>query len=441
MRLEQSIRLRQQQTLTMTPQLQQAIKMLQMTATELGEYIDAQVLENPFLQKKDDDYPSFYHKNTPTSTDTKNWIESTVAVEHTLKDHLRQQLGVMVCEKIDLFVGEHLIDLVNDAGYIEADLYALSQEINVPFHRVMHVLSIIQTFDPVGVGARTLMECLSLQLKEKELLTDEMSAVVENLALLTTHPIDKIAKISQITKDRFKELLTIIRTLNPKPGACFVHDAPEIRVPDIMVHRAENGRWVGQLNEESLPKVLLDSAYCDELLQKTIAAEDRQYLRIQRMQGTWLIRCLAQRAETILRVAQEIIRHQQDFFNAGPTHILPLNLREIATAIGLHESTVSRATMGKFIATPRGVFEFRYFLATGVSKTSLSDVSSVRVQEKIKLLIQKEKINEELSDDQLVGLLRQEGIVIARRTVTKYRECLGIPSTYERRRQKKLTTF
>lgn len=441
MRLEQSIRLRQQQTLTMTPQLQQAIKMLQMTATELGEFIDDQLLENPFLQKKDADHPDFHYKNPSTSIDTKDWIESTVAVEYTLKDHLRQQLGIAICKKTDLRIGEHLIDLVNDAGYITADLQGLSHEINVPFHRVIHVLSIIQTFDPVGVGARTLMECLSLQLKENGLLTNEMSAVVENLALLTTCSIDKIAKIAQITTEHFKELLTIIRTLNPKPGDSFVRDAPEIRVPDIMVHREENGQWVAQLNEEILPKILLDSAYCDELLQKTTAAEDRQYLRIQRTQGAWLIRCLAQRAQTILRVAQEIIRHQQDFFNAGPAYILPLNLREIAAAIGLHESTVSRATTGKFIATPRGIFEFRYFLATGVSKTSLSDISSVRVQEKIKLLIQKEKINEELSDDQLVSLLRQEGIVIARRTVTKYRECLGIPSTYERRRQKKLTTF
>jgi RNA polymerase sigma-54 factor len=314
-------------------------------------------------------------------------------------------------------------------------LTSAAQHLAVPVAVVENVLKAIQTFDPTGVGARSLAECLALQLKERNRLDPAMQALLDNLALLAKRDVQGLLRITQVTNEDLADMIAEIKDLTPKPGLKFGSEPVQPVVPDVYVRDTKGGGFQVELNSDTLPRVLVNSRYY-----ATVSGKDKQakpYLTDCLNNANWLVRSLDQRARTILKVASEIVRQQDGFFVNGVTHLRPLNLRAIAEAIGMHESTVSRVTANKFIATPRGTYELKYFFTSAIQSAEGGEAHSAEaVRHHIRDLIDNETTGAILSDDRIVEILRKTGIDIARRTVAKYREAMRIPSSVERRRLK-----
>ncbi|MGH7247951.1 MAG: RNA polymerase factor sigma-54, partial [Pseudomonadota bacterium] len=330
-----------------------------------------------------------------------------------------------------------LIDLVDEAGYITSDFTAVAELLSCEPARVEKTLALVQRFDPAGIFARNLAECLALQLKERDRFDPAMQALVENLPLLANRDAQQLMRVCRVDGADLAQMVTEIKALNPKPGLAFDKAAVEIVVPDVLLRALPDGSWAVELNSESLPRVLVNNRYYAEVSGATRNKKEKEYLSERYQTANWLVKALHQRATTILKVSREIVRQQDGFLRHGVQHLKPLILRDIASAIEMHESTVSRVTTNKYILTPRGIYELKYFFTSAIAAASGEAHSAEAVRFRIRSLIEAES-GEILSDDRIVEILMKEDIDIARRTVAKYREAMNIPSSVRRRRERTL---
>jgi RNA polymerase sigma-54 factor len=478
MALSQRLDLRQTQALVMTPQLQQAIKLLQLSNMELSAYIDGELEQNPLLERDDapaegaaesepaaapeegEDVaawdavagtegegsidlagdPSAWQSPAPRpqSSETLPGLDQTLTRPTTLRDHLLAQLSVDLADPADRVIGAHLVDMVDDAGYLQGDLGEVAERLGCGVERVEATLKQLQRFDPPGVFARDLAECLALQLQDRDRLDPAMKALVDNLPLLASRDAPTLMKLCGIDAEDLAEMVAELKALNPKPGLAFDTAAAEPVVPDVLV-RPQGGGFAIELNNDTLPRVLVNNRYYAEVQGAARSKAEKDYLAERYQQANWLVKALHQRATTILKVATEIVRQQEGFFRHGVQHLRPLVLRDIAEAIEMHESTVSRVTSNKYMASPRGIYELKYFFTSAIAAASGGEsLSAEAVRYRIKALIEGEG-DDVLSDDRVVEILLKEGIDIARRTVAKYREAMRIPSSVQRRRARALT--
>jgi RNA polymerase sigma-54 factor len=334
-------------------------------------------------------------------------------------------------------IGQYLIDLVDEAGYISGDLGAAAEKLGTSAAEIEAVLSVLQSFDPPGICARDLAECLTLQLKERNRFDPAMAALIARLDLVAKRDFAALKKVCGVGDEDLADMIAEIRRLNPKPGLALGSALVQPIVPDVFVRPGPDGGWIVELNSDTLPKVLVNQSYYAEVSATARRDTDKSYLAECLQSATWLVRALDQRARTILKVSHEIVRQQDGFFARGVEHLRPLNLKTVAEAISMHESTVSRVTANKYMATSRGIFELKYFFTSAIAAAHGGEAHSAEaVRHRIKQLIDAETAGDILSDDTIVDKLREAGIDIARRTVAKYREAMRIPSSVQRRREK-----
>ncbi|MBP0115461.1 RNA polymerase factor sigma-54 [Bradyrhizobium vignae] len=521
MALTQRLEFRQSQSLVMTPQLMQAIKLLQLSNLDLTTFVEEELERNPLLERANDEAPAgeasaeagqygdgndsggqgdgvgddgfggsgeafepgqeeWMSKDLGTRAEIEQtldtgldnvfseepaeaaarnaqdavpttyteWgggasgdedynLEAFVAAETTLSDHLAEQLSVAFTAPAQRLIGQYLIDLVDEAGYLPPDLGQAAERLGATQQEVEDVLAVLQKFDPPGVCARSLSECLAIQLRELDRYDPAMQALVEHLDLLAKRDIVALRKICGVDDEDIADMIGEIRRLNPKPGMKFGSARLQTMVPDVYVRPGPDGGWHVELNSDTLPRVLVNQTYYSELSKKIGKDGDKSYFTDALQNATWLVRALDQRARTILKVATEIVRQQDGFFTHGVAHLRPLNLKAVADAIQMHESTVSRVTANKYMVTNRGTFELKYFFTASIASADGGEAHSAEaVRHHIKQLIDSEEPSAILSDDTIVERLRASGIDIARRTVAKYREAMRIPSSVQRRRDK-----
>jgi RNA polymerase sigma-54 factor len=494
--LTPKLELRQGQQLVMTPQLQQAIRLLQLSNIELTAFVEAELERNPLLEREEaaeapaegtaaapeaDNSAADWEASEPTArdealasdapaangapsgpdddhleSDRTSWaalrpsthsgevvhgnVEEFVPSTRSLADHLTEQLNVAITDPAQRLIGVHLIHMVDEAGYLLGSVAEVAEKLGAPTSLVEKVLSVMQGFDPAGVLARDLAECLTLQLKDLNRYDPQIAKLLGNLPLLASHNLAALKRAVDVETDELVEMIAEIKQLNPKPGLKFGSVEIQPVLPDVLVRPSQAGAWSIELNNETLPRVLVNRSYYTTVSKTTHSEQDKTYLVDCLQNANWLVKSLDQRARTILRVAQEIVRQQDGFLTHGIEHLKPLNLRTVADAISMHESTVSRVTSNKYMSTPRGIFELKYFFTSAISASSHAAEahSSASVRHRIRQLIDAEVPQSILSDDKLVEYLRRDGIDIARRTVAKYREALRIPSSVQRRREKQM---
>ncbi|WEK44584.1 MAG: RNA polymerase factor sigma-54 [Candidatus Sphingomonas colombiensis] len=489
MSLAPRLDLRQSQSLVMTPQLQQAIKLLALSNLEIEGVIAEELEKNPLLEATSpaaDDAPVGERepiapaREEPAGADelvmageaAGESLDVDIAAERfddaaidtvglgtgatgsgsigedapdldafaegppSLADHLSAQAG-NVLSGADLLIAQHLIDLIDEAGYLTTGLLEVATRLGVPLAMVEQMLGVIQTFDPTGVGARDLAECIALQAKEADRYDPCMARLIDHLDLLARGEIARLKRICQVDDEDMADMIRELRGYDPKPGCRYGGDVAPAVVPDLFITRTKNG-WAIEINNSTLPRVLVNRRYYGELSAGPQDKASKAWLSDCLASANWLVKALDQRQRTIIRVATEIVKQQEAFFLKGVAHLRPLTLRQVADAIEMHESTVSRVTSNKYLSCARGQFELKYFFTSAIQAADGGDaVSAQAVKAAIRALIQNEgaKI---LSDDTLVEQLNAKGFDIARRTVAKYREAMGIGSSVQRRRQKTL---
>jgi RNA polymerase sigma-54 factor len=500
------LELRQGQGLVITPQLQQAIKLLQLSNLELDAYVDAELERNPLLQRDDrddereadaeparaesdeggdsgDDFASDHVTDTAAAAEldarhddlydgaspgdlatgdagpsigadaggSVDWSkagkgggfedgdgerESGGARELTLAEHLNEQLAVAGMTDAERAIALVLIDAVDEGGYLRADLFDVAERLGCELPRIEAVLDRLQGFEPTGVFARDVAECLALQLKEKDRFDPAMAALVGHLELLARRDLAGLKRICGVDDEDLKEMIAELRALTPRPGAAFGGEPAQSVVPDVFVREGAGGLWHVELNTDTLPKLLVDHRYHARVSAGARGDSEKTFVSDCLSSANWLVKSLDQRAKTILKVASEIVRQQDGFLAFGVEHLRPLNLKTVADAIGMHESTVSRVTSNKYLATPRGVFEMKFFFTSSIASSSGGEAHSAEaVRHKIRQMIDGERGERDVhSDDSIVDMLKGAGVDIARRTVAKYREAMRIPSSVERKR-------
>ena len=351
-----------------------------------------------------------------------------------------KQLQLSVTEPRDQMIAALLIDQLDEAGYLRTSVTELSEKLSCSTERLGRVLDILKQFDPTGIFARDLEECLALQLEEQGKLDKPTKILLDNLKLLADHDFKNLAETCDVNETYLRDMIDDIKSLNPKPASDFEHMVVQTALPDVLMKRRAKdlgGGWRIELNNDTLPKVLVNNQYYKEVLSTASQKKDKEYLSNQLSSANWLVRSLDQRAQTILKVATAIVEKQDAFFNYGIEFLRPLTLKDIAEEIEMHESTVSRVTTNKYMGTPRGIFELKYFFSTALISEDGTSHSAESIKARIKTLTDEEEPKKILSDDKIVALLKAEGIDVARRTVAKYRDALQIPSSVQRRKEKK----
>jgi RNA polymerase sigma-54 factor len=367
-------------------------------------------------------------------------LDDFVAGDVSLRDHIHQQIPFLFKDAQDRLIAQQLAEQLDDAGYLQGDLTDLADRLGTDSAHVDRVLSSLQTLDPPGVFARTLSECLAIQLRHNNRFDPAMAALVQHLDLLAKRDFATLRKLCGVDEEDLIDMLAEIRKLNPKPGADFGGHVADVIAPDIVVRPASSGGWAVELNPDTLPRVLVNQSYFQQVSRGCPKnSEDYTFLSDCLQNANWLTRSLDQRAKTIMKVATEIVRQQDAFLMNGVDYLRPLNLKTVAEAIKMHESTVSRVTSNKYMLTPRGLFELKYFftVSIGSAEEGGDSHSAEAVRHKIKMLIAQEAPDAVLSDDDIVVSLKQSGVELARRTVAKYREAMNIPSSVQRRREKR----
>ncbi len=473
--------LRQSQSLVMTPQLQQAIKLLALSNLEIETFIGEALESNPLLEAgemraenrdapPESDEPQISDSSSgdgnealdidpgalDVDRDTGDWsahsagggdgegfdFENRSNEDLSLADHLEAQVGPAAPDPQTAFIARHIVGLLDEAGYLASDLREVAINLDVPLAQVERALALVQSLDPAGVGARSLSECLALQAKEADRYDPCMEVLIDNLELVAKGAFAHLKRICRVDDEDLADMLAELRSYDPKPGLQFGGSASAAVVPDVLlsaVTDAEgNEGWDIQLNEATLPRLVVNRSYYVELRGGCTGKEAKGWLSEKLADANWLIKALDQRQKTILKVAAEIVKQQDGFFRRGVSELRPLTLARVAEAIEMHESTVSRVTSNKFLACERGTFELKYFFTSGVGSADGEGASAEAVKARIKALCDAEDPKKILSDDALVDLLKAEGFDLARRTVAKYREAIGIGSSVQRRRAKKL---
>jgi RNA polymerase sigma-54 factor len=434
MALSPRIEIRQHQSLVMTPQLQQAIKLLQMSNLQLADYLVAEVEKNPLLELAPPTGGSGAAAPARRGDGDGSLLDA-VAAEVTLFGHLHEQIGAMRGRPEAIHAALILAHELEDDGYLRVPLAEVAARHRLGASEIAEGLGLVQSCDPAGVGARDLKECLALQLRERDRLDPAMAALLENLAMVARGQRGELMARCGVDAEDLDDMLGELRALDPKPGLRFGRPRVDTAVPDVYVRRAADGSWAVELNSETLPRVLVNNVYAVRIGRDAAA---RAFISECSASANWLVRSLEQRARTILKVAGEIVARQERFLRLGIGELRPLTQRAVAGKLGLHESTVSRVAAGKYLACGQGCFEFRFFFTSAIQAVSGGEAfSSAAVQDRIRNLVQSEAAAQPLSDDRIVSLLNAEGIDIARRTVAKYREAMGIPSSVERRRRKR----
>lgn len=430
------LELRQSQSLVMTPRLQQSLKMLRMSNLELAEHVAGIVEANPLLEAP----PRAAERPIPTApagraapADGAASAIDLVAATVTLAEHLRAQVRLARADPPVLAAALAVIEELDPDGYFRSDAGEVALRHGLSGAAVEAGLALVQDCDPSGVGARSLAECLRIQLRDRGLLEPPLESLLGGLDLLAAGRTAELAARCGVAPQAISEMLGLLRGLNPKPGAGFAEETVSVVVPDVFVRRTSTG-WDVELNTETLPRVLVNNVYAQRLRTRDGAA--LAYISECRAQAGWLVRSLEQRARTILTVAGAVVAHQEHFFARGISGLRPLTQRTLAEKLGLHESTVSRVTAGKYLACERGTFEMHFFFSQAIPMAGGETVSAAAVQDRIRTLIREEIPARTLSDDRIVVILQREGIDIARRTVAKYRDGMGIPSSVMRRRLK-----
>ncbi|MBU6408188.1 MAG: RNA polymerase factor sigma-54 [Alphaproteobacteria bacterium] len=483
MALSPRLELRQGQSLVMTPQLQQAIKLLQLSNQELAEFIEAELERNPLLDReeviidaplKDENAALLKEEGPPSEADAGldldaealnpdlsagdmaeaqgavDWskvgsgrsledlpdFEDSLTAEMSLQAHIESQLMKAAVSPAQRLIAAALLDDLDEAGYYRGRLEDTAARLGAPLTEVGSVLALLQGFEPAGVMARDVAECLALQLKDRNRFDPAMEALVANLELLARGQMERLMALCGVDREDLQYMVAEIRSLTPKPGASFGGAPAVTAVADVYVRAAADGAWLVELNTDCLPKVLVNQVYAATVSARVRSDQEKSYVSACAASASWLVKSLDQRAKTILKVSREIVRQQDGFLAHGVSHLRPLNLKTVANAIDMHESTVSRVTTNKFMATPRGLFELKYFFTAAIQASDGGDaLSAEAVRHRIKALIDKETGADILSDDRIVEILREDGVDIARRTVAKYREGLRIPSSVERKRR------
>jgi RNA polymerase sigma-54 factor len=485
--LSARLELRQGQGLVITPQLQQAIKLLQMSNIELDAFVDGELERNPLLQRDErenepDETPveaaapeqvadaearaelDTHHDDispgeratgdSPEAADaggSVDWskanrggsfegdgegLEGRHSREKTLSEHLHDQLSAAGLAPADGVIAGVLIDSIDEGGYLRADAADVAERLGCDEALVERVISVIQGFEPVGVAARDVRECLMIQLKDRNRYDPAMAALLDNLPLLAKRDMTALRKACEVDDEDLREMVAELRGLTPRPGAAFGGEPAQSVVPDVFVREGAGGLWHVDLNTDSLPRLLVDQRYHARVSSQVRSDQEKTFVSDCMAQANWLMKSLDQRARTILKVSSEIVRQQDGFLAYGVDHLRPLNLKTVADAIGMHESTVSRVTSNKYIATPRGVFEMKFFFTSAIASSEGGEAHSAEsVRHRIRQLIEAEAREADVhSDDRIVEILKDGGVDIARRTVAKYRDAMRIPSSVERRR-------
>lgn len=475
--------LRTSQTLVISPQLQAAIKLLTLSNLELANELAAELERNPLLEIADEGGEGgeataepaapesdpetagmdtelaagegahsaedldvdlveerFHHDSVadsgaPAEPGEDFSFDQVAADEITLAEHLERQ--VLALRPQDQPLALHLVSLIDEAGYLTEALDEIADRMGLDVAEVERVLKLVQTFEPTGVGARTLAECIALQAIEADRYDPCMAALIANLELVARGDLAQLRRLCQVDAEDLADMLRELRSYNPKPGLLYGGGRTVPVVPDVFVRRAGRKGWTVELNAGTLPRLIVNRQYQVRVAGRAAGAKpERQFLDSCMAQAQWLMKALDQRATTIMKVAVALVEEQQAFFEKGVAHLKPLTLRQIADAIEMHESTVSRVTSNKYLACDRGVFELKYFFTNAIhSSDGGADASAEAVRQRLKALIDSEAPLKPLSDDKLVELLKKEGHDLARRTVTKYREAMGIPSSFDRRRR------
>jgi RNA polymerase sigma-54 factor len=475
MALQQKLHTRLQQKLILTPSLQQAIKLLPLSTLELADMITQELVENPLLEEvpvedaqrtdaqaqsqtedeappaaKEDrfenwdeqDYAYFfgdyldegYRPRMPQEVKELPPIENTLSMPSSLSDHLMWQLSLQTDDAVPREIGTAIIGNLNDDGYLVASVDEIAQMGNWPIADVERSLTLVQQFDPIGVAARDLQECLLLQIRHLRLTgSPAEKIVVEHLRLLQNHQVPELARRMGMPIDELKTHIEIVRRLDPKPGSRYNPSPSQYVTPDVYVVKVDE-QYVPLLNDDSLPQLRISPTY-RRLLEKGSenTEETRQYVKEKFRSALWLIKSIDQRQKTIHKVATSIINFQREFLDHGIDHLRPLVLRDVANDIGMHESTVSRVVNNKYMHTPQGVFEMKYFFHSGISSSYGDHVSSVAIKQRIRKIIENEDGAKPLSDSKIVSILQHEGLHLARRTIAKYREELKIPTSNQRK--------
>ena len=364
-------------------------------------------------------------------------LEAYVAAQKGLHEYLADQLALCCAGARQRFIGRAIIDAIDETGYLRESVEDIADRLGASAAETAAVLAIVQTLDPSGVGARDLAECLAIQLRERDRFDPAMEIFVANLPLVAKRDFAQLSKLCGVDEEDILDMAAELRRLDPKPGRAFGDPPTQTLVADVIVRAAGDGSWHVELNSDALPRVLLNHTYAAKVSAHAKGDADKSFISTCMQNANWLLKSLEQRQRTILKVASEIVRLQDAFLAHGVEHLRPLNLRTIADAIGMHESTVSRVTSNKYMMTPRGMFELKYFFSASIATTSGAAAHSAEsVRFKIKQMIDRESVDEILSDDAIVARLKAVDIEIARRTVAKYRDSLRIPSSVDRRREK-----
>ncbi len=364
-------------------------------------------------------------------------LEAYVAAQKGLHEYLADQLALCCAGARQRFIGRAIIDAIDETGYLRESVEDIADRLGASAAETAAVLAFVQTLDPSGVGARDLAECLAIQLRERDRFDPAMEIFIANLPLVAKRDFAQLSKLCGVDQEDILDMAAELRRLDPKPGRAFGDPPTQTLVADVIVRAAGDGSWHVELNSDALPRVLLNHTYAAKVSAHAKGDADKSFISTCMQNANWLLKSLEQRQRTILKVASEIVRLQDAFLADGVEHLRPLNLRTIADAIGMHESTVSRVTSNKYMMTPRGMFELKYFFSASIATTSGAAAHSAEsVRFKIKQMIDKESVDEILSDDAIVARLKAVDIEIARRTVAKYRDSLRIPSSVDRRREK-----
>ncbi len=495
--LSARLEIRQGQGLVITPQLQQAIKLLQLSNLELDAFVDAELERNPLLARDERDAEPEAEAPSEAGTDLStdriadadaradldtthdeaspgdrvtgdaqndmggadagasiDWskanrggsfdndgegLEGAHVREKTLNEHLHDQLSAAGLSGVEAAAAIVLIDAVDDGGYLRADLAETAERLGCGEDLLERVLAVLQGFEPVGVGARDVRECLMIQLKDRNRCDPAMMALLDNLPLLARHDMPALKRACGVDDEDLREMVAELRALTPRPGAAFGGEPAQTVVPDVYVREGLGGLWHVELNSETLPRLLVDQRYHARVSASARTDQEKTFVSDCAAQASWLVKSLDQRAKTILKVSSEIVRQQDAFLAFGVEHLRPLNLKTVADAIGMHESTVSRVTSNKYLATPRGVFEMKFFFTSAIQSSEGGEAHSAEsVRHKIRQMIEAEAHERDVhSDDTIVDILKGAGVDIARRTVAKYREAMRIPSSVDRRRRLK----
>ncbi|PWV61798.1 RNA polymerase factor sigma-54 [Plasticicumulans acidivorans] len=486
--MRQSLQLRLGQHLTMTPQLQQAIRLLQLSSLDLQAEIQAALDSNLMLERSDEGgeeappaetaltetVPAAHDRpeNAPTETlpdelavdsnwediydsydgstsfsrnddeDGRDLFENHGSGASTLHDHLTWQMELTPFTPSDLAIAGALIDATDESGYLTVPMSDILEGVREDFpdteaDEVEAVLHRLQHFDPPGVCARNAAECLQLQLgalpEDTPWRSEARQLVAQYLELLAGRDFNLLMRRMRLTREQLQEVIALIQSLNPHPGTQISSEQAPYVVPDVFVYRGNDGGWHVDLNPDSAPKLRINAEYA-RLVRRADSSADNQYLKNHLQEARWFLKSLRNRHETLLKVARCIVERQQAFFEHGPEYMRPLVLRDIAESVEMHESTISRVTTQKYMHTPRGIFELKYFFSSHVSTTDGGEASSIAIQAMIKKLIAQENVQKPYSDSKLAELLAAEGIQVARRTVAKYREAMSIPSSTDRKR-------